>query len=407
MSQEIFEFLLDRYMTGELSAEEKTRLAEMIDKPQYAAVLEGFVRKIMLSDDFTGSGSPEVKTGILTYLDKAIAADQRSTFRMTFLRRCAAAAVLLLSLGGILYFARPRPRHFQDKQPVDKADLVNDAAPGGNKAKLTLANGSVIVLDSAHNGMIGRQANAAIVKLDDGRLAYQAAGDPGHTAEIAYNILSTPRGGQYQLTLPDGSQIWLNAASSIRYPTAFTGKERKVEISGEAYFEVAKNPAKPFTVSLLGRPVSDTSRQAFEVEVLGTHFDIMAYADDPAYSTTLLEGSVRVTKGGVARTITPGQQLISTGQGPLQLMPDADIQKTIAWKNGKFMFLNDDIGSVMRQLARWYDIDVRMEAPVTDHYTGNISRQVNISQVLKVLEAAGGISFSVKGKEVKVLPKKL
>jgi ferric-dicitrate binding protein FerR (iron transport regulator) len=187
-----------------------------------------------------------------------------------------------------------------------------------------------------------------------------------------------------------------------------------VEITGEAYFEVARNTAMPFKVTIASSkafPLQGAGGNstpplggggALEIEVLGTSFNVMAYEDDTTISTTLLEGAVRVTKGTAIRTIAPGQQLIAGGEGPMHLATDVDIQKIIAWKNGKFIFYNDDIRNIMKQLTRWYDIDVHFTGEVHDHYSGRISRQVNISQVLKMMEAAGGVSFSVRGKEVKI-----
>ena len=333
--------------------------------------------------------------------------------RRIFPFRQIAAAVLLLLAGGTgLFIWFNKRQQAMALQTSPESRFKNDIAPGGNKAILTLANGHTILLDSSSNGTLARQGNTSIVKLNSGQLAYQPASDqqtdyPSAAAALSYNTLSTPRGGQYQLTLPDGSKVWLNAASSIRYPTAFTGKERKVEISGEAYFEIAKNAAQPFKVKIIAPAMGGNASSGYagagsEIEVLGTSFNIMAYEDDTVASTTLLEGAVKVTIGANSRTLSPGQQLKAGNKGSIQLIPDVDIQKTIAWKNGKFIFYNDDIVSIMKQLTRWYDIDVRMEQMVHDHYTGRISRQVNISQVLKMMEAAGGVSFSVQGKEVKI-----
>jgi transmembrane sensor len=315
-------------------------------------------------------------------------------------RRLAVAAILLLSIGAGGYLFWRSHAHsdlVNSKQPI----LLHDAAPGNNKAQLTLSDGRTITLDSAKDGILASQTHTTVVKLDNGRIGYRAdqAESP---ATVAFNTLTTPRGGQYQLNLPDGSQVWLNAASSIRYPTAFIGKERRVTITGEAYFEITPDPAMPFIVDI--RPSPTDPKNDLQVQVLGTHFNVDAYTEDSSVNTTLLEGAVRVTRGASAQTLSPGQALLAHAQGRLQLVTDANVRKAIAWKNGRFLFQNDDISTITRQLSRWYDIDFQFEGTIADHYTGQISRQVNISRVLKMLEAAGGISFSVEGKVVRVSP---
>jgi ferric-dicitrate binding protein FerR (iron transport regulator) len=269
-------------------------------------------------------------------------------------------------------------------------------APGHDGAILTLADGKQIVLDSSGNGALARQGNTAITKLGAGELTYQA--ETTSPAEIMYNTLSTPRGRRTSVVLSDGTRVWLNAASSIKFPTAFTTGSRVVEITGEAYFEVAKQPSQPFIVRTL-------HTSPLEIQVLGTSFNITAYSDEDAVSTTLVEGSVKVVSGSGTKLLTPGQQLIAKSDGRLELNPAVDLQKVIAWKEGNFLFRGDELTTIMRQLSRWYDIEVHFDGAVSDHYTGKISRQVNISQVLKMLQAAGGVEFSVQNKEVKVLPR--
>jgi ferric-dicitrate binding protein FerR (iron transport regulator) len=263
--------------------------------------------------------------------------------------------------------------------------------PGGNRALLTLANGSSIVLDSAADGILAQQGNTRIKKLNGGQIVYSV---PGMKPEaVFYNVLTTPRGGQYRLALPDGSQVWLNAASSIRYPTAFTGRERRVEITGEAYFEIAKNPQMPFYVK-----VND-----MQVEVLGTHFNVMAYANEDAVRTTLLEGSVKVNRGSSTVFLKPGQQSALGEKGAVSVIDGADTEEAVAWKNGLFEFDNVSIETVLRQISRWYDVDVQYEGnTMPSHFGGQISRYSNLSQVLKILELSG-IHFRIEGKRLIVL----
>lgn len=299
----------------------------------------------------------------------------------------AAAVVAGLVIGG--YYLYPTKKH-TDISQTQRLPLKNDVAPGGNKAILMLASGQKIILDSAHTGTLARQGNTIISKTDSGKLAYTITNEK--PTEVAYNVLTTPRGGQYQLALPDGSKVWLNAASSIRYPTAFIGKERTVEITGEAYLEVAKDKAKPFHVTVSG----------MEVDVLGTGFNINAYTDEPVIRTTLLEGAVKVTAGNSSKQLEPGQQA-QVGNG-IALVRNVDLDQVTAWKNGLFQFNRVDIQTVMRQLARWYDVDIVYEEPVTkDRFGGKLPRDVNVSEVLRILQQAQ-VHFRIEGKTIVVLP---
>ena len=215
---------------------------------------------------------------------------------------------------------------------------------------------------------------------------------------MVYNTISTPRGGQYQLVLADGSKVWLNAASTLRFPATFSGTERKVELTGEGYFEVAKNATMPFKVGL---------ENGVEVEVLGTHFNVMSYSDEEQVKTTLVEGKVKVLNGENNVMLRPNQQAKFTKSNKsLVVDKDADVNKAIAWKNGLFDFDNDAITDIMRQLARWYDVEIQYSGNiVAQFYTGSIRRQVNISQVLFMLEQAGGVQFKIEGKKIIVKTK--
>jgi transmembrane sensor len=343
-----------------------------------------------------------------------------------------AGALLLCTGGWFLMHYKGQNRAVIAKAP--SSSLPDDIAPGGNKAVLTLGDGTRIVLDTAKNGAVTAQGNMQVVKLNDGQLAYNAAGanseanaggnpnggnsvagggdsrhgradgqvNPGGRNVIVYNTLTTPRGGQYKITLSDGSKVWLNAASSLRYPSAFAGKERTVEITGEAYFEVAPltpeggHEKMPFIVK-----VGDA-----EVQVLGTHFNVMAYDDEANIKTTLLEGAVKVRKGDAALLLRPGQQasLHPGGGDGIKLVSDVDADEILAWKNNLFSFNNDDIQTVMRQIARWYAVDVRYEGKVTQHFNGNISREVNVSKLFKMLELTGTVHFRIEDNSILVSP---
>ena len=302
--------------------------------------------------------------------------------------RWAAAASILLCLGiGGYYFIK------RDKVTQLTKVARYDASPGTNKATLTLSSGQQISLNEATNGRLAVQDNTNITKTSDGNLAYEQTDK--HSAAsggIFYNTVSTPMGGQYHLTLADGSNVWLNAGSSIKYPTNFNGTERKVEISGEVYFEIAHNAAKPFRVV--------TTRQV--IEVLGTNFNVNAYLDETAIRTTLLEGSVRITGSNNTKIIKPGEQAVLNIDG--LHVAKADLEESVAWKNGEFRFNDEKIGSIMRKLARWYDIEVTFRGPVPEEgFNGKISRYKNISQALKMLEKTKAVHFQMEGRRVIVM----
>jgi transmembrane sensor len=323
---------------------------------------------------------------------------QKESFHSAKIRKMpkgwwAAAAILLLIASGSYFFLN----HQHSKTPVASVEnkvLINDAAPGGNKAILTLANGSEIILSNAKNGALTQQGNTKVVKLEDGKLAYQS-GKINAPIAIEYNTVSTPRGGQYQLTLSDGSKVWLNAESEITFPTAFTGKERKVVIKGEAYFEVAHDATKPFEVTANG----------MEVQVLGTHFNINAYDDDNYIKTTLLEGSVKVTKGNESVLIVPGEQAkVSSSTDVIKIKKDADLDEAVAWKNGFFYFSHAGLQTVLHEFSRWYDVDVEYEGVLPQRvFEGKIQRSLNLSEVLKILET-NDVHFKIEGKKIVVTP---
>jgi transmembrane sensor len=283
----------------------------------------------------------------------------------------------------------------------------NDIAPGKNGAILTLADGSTIALDSAGNGVIATQGNTNVV-LENGKVSY-AGGDKNATTAISYNTMSTPRGRQYQLVLPDGTKVWLNASSGITYPTAFTGDARKVSITGEAYFEVSHvtisgGKRAPFLVDIL--PAAGSASKG-QVEVLGTHFNINAYGDEKTINTTLLEGSVKVKpEAGSAKSevLKPGQQASMSWQSAAILVQPADVEQVVSWKNGFFNFDNIDIKNMFRQLERWYDIEVVFEGTVPDRLIyGKMQRELYLSQVLNILKKLG-VNYRLEGKKLFVLP---
>ncbi|QEC42408.1 FecR family protein [Pseudobacter ginsenosidimutans] len=323
--------------------------------------------------------------------------------------RYAAAAVILV--GGVSYFwiTGSKDQPSQPKPALAKTEIL----PGTTGAVLTLADGRQVILDSAGNGLIATESGTAVV-LENGKLLY-GANDEG-TGKTSFNTMTTPKGRQFQLILPDGTKVWLNANSSIRYPVEFAGHERKVYIAGEAYFEVAKDMRRPFFVNV---------NNIADVEVLGTEFNVNAYDNEKLIRTTLINGSVRVaaleteprTDGRLNELILkPGQeaqvanitaaQKQRQGKNPISLSDEVDIEKVTAWKNGFFNFENADIGEVMRQLERWYDIEVVYENSVPDiDFVGEIGRNFPLKDVLDFLQRAE-VSFRLEeGRRLVVLNK--
>lgn len=293
----------------------------------------------------------------------------------------AAAAIILLSAGGLWLF-----QSRQQAEPI-KAAVI---APGTNKARLTLANGDVVELNESAEGTIAEEAGTQVSK-QRAALIYHAGTAAG---KAAMNMLTVPRGGNYQVVLPDGTKVWLNAASELKYPTAFTGKERIVSITGEGYFEVAKDAAKPFIVK----------NNHLQVEVLGTQFNMKAYEDEQIIKTTLLEGSVKLVTSSGSSMLSPGQQAQLETDGGIKIVPVTDANQVIAWKNGFFSFRKADISTIMREISRWYDVDIKYEGTITTRrFTGKVLRSYNLSETLTILEASD-LHFRLEGKQITVLP---
>lgn len=307
----------------------------------------------------------------------------------------AVAASFLLLLSAASYYLWRHPAKDHAPLRVVAINPTPEVKPGGNKALLILSNGRQISLTDAENGKVADQGTIAVNKPANGQLVYGATSAGSTSDEMIYNTLSTPRGGQYHLILSDGTKVWLNAASSITYPVAFTRGERKVVVQGEVYFEVAQNEQLPFRVS--------TGNQ--EVIVLGTHFNVNGYADDAAISTTLLAGSVRI------RNIISGQSsLLAPGQQSRILKNDAAIsikkvnpEDAISWKNGYFLFDNQDIKTIMKMMSRWYDVDIEYNNYNSqERFGGTFSRSSDMSEILRNLEQLGHVRFRVQGRKITI-----
>lgn len=309
----------------------------------------------------------------------------------------AASIITILSVGGLIWHQSQKANNQVVQVEDSQAPITTDADPGQFKAKLTLADGSTVVLDTATTRQLAQQGGVQVLNKD-GKLVYEQGGqEETEPSVVLYNTLQTTKGQTYATVLADGSKVWLNSESSISYPVAFTGNERKVAITGEAYFEVASQYSKgtnkklPFNVTV----------GSMEVQVLGTHFNINAYPDEETIKTTLLEGKVKIVAGNVSSILAPGQQAqLRKGTQLIQVMDNANVEQAVAWKNGFFQFSNDDLKTVMRQLARWYDVEVVYQGNVGgDTYGGKIRRNNKASEVLTTLEQ-NRVHFKIQGKKI-------
>ncbi|GGH66685.1 ferric-dicitrate binding protein FerR (iron transport regulator) [Filimonas zeae] len=324
-----------------------------------------------------------------------------STFRPVLLWRQhwkAIAAFLVLAAGALWIW---HANSLQQQRAHTNRTTSQHISPGTNGALLKLANGTLLVLDTMKNGIVAEQKDVQVM-LRNGRLAYAATGPSSGVP--AYNSVITPKGRQFSLVLPDGTLVWLNAASSIRYPTVFTGKERKVEVTGQVYFEVAPRAGIPFLVNANNRAM---------IEVLGTHFDVNAYENENNIAATLLQGKVRIrylaTGNHASVVLTPGQQALlqqalNSMHLPITVINHADTAKVIAWKRGIFNFEGAGLYDMMHELERWYDIEVIYEGAIPDiQFFGKMSKSVQLTDLLEGLKVSD-IHFRIEGRKLIVMP---
>lgn len=399
--------LLMKHLQGSLSQPEQEQLNHWVQQSDrnrrlFASVNdEEQIRQLVLlyaSTEITDNN----EAIILSKIRQGMMASQPlvPVRKMYGLWRWSSVAAIALVVAGAGYFIINH-KGKNDTTAANKTTTPADIPPARDGAILTLADGRTVVLDSMGNGVVATQ-NGAQVTLKDGALAY--GNNAGSTTPV-YNNLSTPKGRQFQLILPDGSKVWLNAASSLRYPTTFTGNERRVDVNGEVYFEVAKNPNMPFRVSI-ATPAGGPGGSV--IEVLGTQFNVNAYENETAVRTTLVEGSLKVMNlppnGNTASVVlTPGKQAVITTDTRLKVT-DADVDKAIAWKRGIFNFEDASLEEVMRQIERWYDIQVVYEKNVPDiKFGGKMSNDVSLQGLLKSLQESD-VHFRLEGRKLIVLP---
>lgn len=396
MTIETFRELLDHYLMGTLSGEERKKFAQALKQTEFASELEIILEETFMKETYEGVANPLRRKRLRQLLRQKIDAfpikirGKKSRRKIFSIKRLSAASIILIAIAGAFYFALLKP-HIKTVavKKYKTEDKVNEILPGHQGATLQLSDGTVIVLDSAKNGTLAMQGNIQVVK-ENGQIFYK-----GNNGSILYNNISTAKGRQWSVMLPDGSKVWLNAESSIHYPLSFTGKERVVDITGEAYFEVEHNAKMPFKVNAGGS----------EIEVLGTHFNINSYKDEPAMRTTLIEGSIRMTNGISKKIIQPGQQASILNNSSEINVAAVDVQNSMAWKNGYFSFHNADLKMVMRELARWYDIEIVYGKHVPRfEFEGDIDMSLKLSAVLRILEKTG-VNFKIeKNNQLIILP---
>lgn len=402
-------YLLDRYHAGQLTPEEALELTNICNGPNAADVQEIIKQKLEVYEGREDQADPlrlsQIVSRVLSVDRPVSASDSRdgagappevfqpahriSWHKQTWLRY---AAVFIILAGAAAFYLFTGNNDPAPSQEVAGRSKKADAAPGKNGAILTLSDGTRVVLDSITQGVVASQSGARVI-MQNGKLIY----DPAGTGDPSINTMTTPNGRMFNLVLPDGSQVWLNAASSIRYPTFFAGKERLVEITGEVYFEVERNKKMPFRVRINNK---------VDVVVLGTSFNVNAYDDRNKISTTLIEGSVSIKTTGRDRTtvLKPGQQARVDGTGAIELDGGVNLDQVTAWKNDLFHFIDADLQTVMQELGRWYDMEVVYQGDITSQrFEGKIQRKLNLSDVLESL-SRNKIGFRIDGKKIIVYP---
>jgi len=372
-----FNDLLSRYLNDTITPEEKQELMELY-------------RSIGFNNSEYPDNRNSVRKRILKRLKEEIKPPKTGPLSIEAWRLIAASvAIFMISALIFQRLSAPPGRvaaNIHTQMPI---------VPGANTATLTLGSGKKITLNTAKSGMIAVIGRTAIVKNAGGQITYDVAADD-KTSPVEYNTVSTPRGGQFKVSLPDGTNVWLNAASSLTYPSAFRGNDREVSLTGEAYFEVAKNIHQPFIVTA----------NYTQVRVLGTHFNVMAYKDEARVATTLLEGSVILRSGNADRKLVPGQQGLAGQVGEKIDIQQVDTNYVIAWKNGYFSFKNEGIKTVMNKIGRWYNVDIEYKGtPTDDVMGGSVSRTANIKELLGYLELTDLAKFKIEGRKIVVICK--
>lgn len=399
-SQSRLEYLHHLSCTQQLTDAESEEYISLLEQRELESMMKKSWEKTTDDDAFPMEKRRQLAGAILSRYPQETR--RRGIIPVIARWKFAAAASVAVVLTAGAYFI------FKPASPVSVKPLIADIAPGANGAILTLGDGSRVVLDSLGDGLVAKQKGSDAV-IKNGHLAYQSYNNLAPESAIVYNTMTTPRGRQFHMVLPDGTQVWLNAATSVRYPVAFTGNERIVEVTGEAYFDVAQDKSKPFSVRFLSS--AEGGRQGI-VQALGTAFNVCAYHDDPAAKITLLEGKVRVSPspaGNRNEILTPGQQaaiFYGKSQNAGMTVQTADTGRVMAWKNGMLNLHNMGLAEVMKQISRWYNIDVVYEGNIPEiTFWGEISRSENLSTVLSFM-AESGVKFIIEDGGKKIVVRK-
>lgn len=374
--------LCEKYFAGQCSESEKLLLEQY--QQQHGITHTDWDLALM-------GNQQRVKQLLLNRLEQSMA--QPKTRVISISRWMYAAAAILLFFSVSIYL-------YNTSNDADKASLASNIdtvkfKPGSSKAVLTLANGKTIELDGAGNGVLASGESGAISKSGNGIVIDDNVNASG-SAAVALNTITIPRGGKYDITLPDGTKVWLNSASSLTFPIAFKGKERRVSLTGEAYFEVAKNKRMPFKINVNNKQ---------EVEVLGTHFNVNAYTNEAKIVTTLLEGSVKVNYNKSSVLIKPGQMAVNNLGNDVKVQ-QADLEEIMAWKNDMFIFNNANIVNIMNTVSRWYDVDIDFKGDMQSiNFTGNYSRTKGLNSLLKNIELMDKVKFKIEGRRITTIGK--
>lgn len=384
--------LAEKLLDGSATVEEHDELALAIksdETGELASRLAQILNKsVNYENDFDDEKWQATADKILS-LDKPVSRGKTASI-FSFARMAAAAIIILLFGAGIYFlFFNTRTQRDNAAQTVVKKEIK---APSAINVTLTLSNGQKITLDSASNGIVSIQGNRNVV-LNDGQINYVGKEGNNNSQQVLYNTLTVPRGSKIiSVILSDGTKVWLNSETSLRYPISFTGSVRKVELTGECYFEVAKNATWPFIVSTGGT----------SIKVLGTSFNVNAYANEQSVKVTLVEGSVHVSKNLFSKILLPMQQAIISED--IKVHSSFDMEQVLAWKNGRFAFDGSDIQQVMQELARWYDLDVIYTKEIKEKFHVEMTRNTSLTNIFKILEETGGVHFKVEGKKITVMP---
>lgn len=402
--QELSE-LIDKYLTGKASKEETDRFFYLIEQPEYADEFHGLLEEQYRQGLFDTEPNKKLRQLVQARLRAAInqeTPERRRAVVRTMPWKWVAAAVVVLVAGG-LWLWQMQNAKFKMQSPSGAVVAYDVKAPERARAVITLADGRKVFLDSAGNGLLAQQEGVKVVRNERGEIVYETAIGNRQSAIVVYNSLYNPRGSKViSLTLSDGTRVWLNSESSLRYPAVFSGDKREVEITGEAYFEVAKIPRPSGTPLQGGMALPFIVKKGdMQVTVLGTHFNVNAYEDEEDIKVTLLEGSVKVSNRGSIAILKPGEQAAAIINNKLSIIKP-DLEQVMSWKNGQFVFKNAGLREIMREASRWYNVQVLYEGSVSaERYEGEVSRATNLSELMKIL-ALGGVKYTIEGDKVRI-----